>query len=241
MRHLKRHITLAIFISMSGFLFAQNEVVVSSKNKSESPFYGFSAHLDIASPLMGLATDRGIIEEEGSFDVNFLDRFFPIIELGYASVNTQANNGSMYSATAPFGRLGVNFNLLKTKDKEGNLKPSRNYAYVGVRYGMSFVNYDVSNIPLTSGYWNENQLLNLNGKGYGGWGEVVAGVRVDMAKGFTMGWSVRVKLFLHSSLENKQEMWYVPGFGKSSGNAFTLNYTLGYTYRTKTERLKLKK
>jgi len=232
----------ALLVCTTGVAFAQNEEPKVPQKKTESSLYGYSAHLDIASPIMGLAIDPGILTGEVSVDFNFLNRFFPILELGYASINSQASNGSTYFAKAPFGRLGVNFNLLGTTDKEGNLKPNRNYAYLGVRYGMSLVNYELTNVTINNAYWDENQLLSWGGKNsYAGWGEVVAGIRVDMAKGFTMGWSVRMKLFLHSSLDDKQELWYVPGYGNSSGNTFTLNYTLGYTYYTKTERSKLKK
>jgi len=242
MKHLRRHIMFALLVCVTGVVFAQNEAIKVPQDTMKSSLYGYSAHLDIAAPIMGLAVDPGVITGEVSVDLNFLNRFFPIIELGYASINSQAANGSTYSAKAPFGRLGVNFNILGSTDKEADLNLNRNYAYLGVRYGMSVVNYELTNVPITNAYWNESQLLSWRGKNsYAGWGEVVAGIRVDMAQGFTMGWSVRMKLFLHSSLDDKQELWYVPGYGNSSGNTFTLNYTLGYTYYTKAERSKLKK
>lgn len=243
MNYLKRYIVVNLLLcAVVGVLSSQEKVAVSAQKDSTQIYNGWSAHVDIASPLMGLAIDKGVLTGEASVDVNLSNRFFPILEMGYGTVNSQVTNGSTYSASAPFVRLGMNFNLLKSKDKNGNLTPHRNYAYLGMRYGMSLVNYQLTNVPITRGYWNENQLLSLDGKNaYAGWGELVAGVRVDMAKGFTMGWSVRMKLFLHTSLDEKQLLWYVPGYGNSSGNTFTLNYTLGYTYYTKAERSKFKK
>ena len=243
MSQLKRHIIVTLLLWLVvGFSFAQDKVATKPQKESEITYNGWSAHADIASPLMGLAVDKSIVTAEAAVDVNLSNRFFPTLEMGYGAVSTQMTNGSTYSATAPFARLGMNFNLLKTKDKEGNMKPHCNYAYLGLRYGISLVDYQLANVPITSGYWGENQLLSWNGKNaYAGWGEVVAGVRVDMAKGFTMGWSIRMKLFLHTSLDEKQTLWYVPGYGNSSGNTFTLNYTLGYTYYTKAERSKFKK
>lgn len=243
MSYLKRHIILSFLLCfVAGVSFAQQKGPTLSQKQSKLTYNGWSAHADIASPLMGLALNKGVLTGEAAVDVNLSNRFFPIIELGYGAVNTEVTNGSTYSATAPFARLGMNFNLVKTKDKEGNAKPHRNYAYLGLRYGMSLVDYELANVPITRGYWDENQLLSWNGKNaYAGWGEVLAGVRVDMANGFTIGWSVRMKLFLHTSLDEKQTLWYVPGYGNSSGNTFTLNYTLGYTYYTKAERSRLKK
>jgi len=243
MSHLKRHIILILLLcSVAVVSLAQGKVDPKSQKDSKLTYNGWSAHADIASPLMGLAVNKGVLTGEAAVDVNLSNRFFPILEMGYGAVSTQMTNGSTYSATAPFARLGMNFNLLKTRDKEGNMKPHRNYAYLGLRYGISLVDYQLANVPITRGYWDENQLLSWNGKNaYAGWGEVLAGVRVDVAKGFTMGWSIRMKLVLHTSLDEKQTLWYVPGYGNSSGNTFTLNYTLGYTYYTKAERSKLKK
>ncbi len=243
MSQLKRHIILILLLcSVAVVSLAQVKVAPKSQKDSKLTYNGWSAHADIASPLMGLAVNKGVLTGEAGVDVNLSNRFFPTLEMGYGAVNAQVTNGSTYSAAAPFGRLGMNFNLLKTKDKEGNMKLHRNYAYLGLRYGISLVDYQLANVPITRGYWDENQLLSWNGKNaYAGWGEVVAGVRVDMAKGFTMGWSIRMKLFLHTSLDEKQTLWYVPGYGNSSGNTFTLNYTLGYTYYTKAERSKFKK
>ncbi|HPW90486.1 MAG TPA: DUF6048 family protein [Paludibacteraceae bacterium] len=238
----KRHIIVFVLLcSVASVALAQKAADSEAKKREKLTYNGWSAHVDLASPIMGLIADKGVLTGEGGFDLNLSNRFFPILELGYASVNSQAINGSNYAATAPFMRLGMNFNLLKTKDKEGKPKPHRNYAYIGLRYGMSVVNYELANVPITRDYWNESQLLSWSGKNaYAGWSELTAGVRVDMAKGFTMGWSVRLKLFLHSSLDEKQTLWYVPGYGNSAGNSFTLNYILGYTYYTKKERAKFK-
>lgn len=205
-------------------------------------FRGFSAHLDIASPLMGIAVDKGVITGEIQFDVNLRNKFFPIVEVGYAAIEHVADNGATYRAGAPFWRLGLNYNVLKTKREDGSEKLNRHYPFVGLRYGMSVVNYELSSVPLARDYWGETDALAWHGRhAYAGWLELLAGVRVDLVNGFTMGWSVRINLLLHSSLDNKELLWYVPGYGRSSGTQFTFNYTIGFNYRTKYERARMER
>ena len=71
---------------------------------------------------------------------------------------------------------------------------------------------------------------------YVGWIEIVGGIRVDIYRGLTMGWSVRLKTAFHA--KNKTQLWWTPGYGFTQGAQFAFNYTLGYTLRTKAERAK---
>ncbi len=239
MKNPTRHILLllmAVLLSMPAFAQRRTD----NKAPTDSVvFRGFSAHLDIASPLMGIIVDRGVITGEAQFDINLLNKFFPIVEFGYASVNVTSDNASNYRTSAPFWRIGFNYNFLKTKKNKVELL-NRNYPFIGLRYGMSVVSYDMGNVPLSEGYWNESATMDFSDKNvYAGWVEILAGVRVDLAKGFTMGWSARVRLGLHTSLHNDSQLWFVPGYGKSGNAQFSFNYTVGFTYRTKFERQRM--
>ena len=97
-------------------------------------FRGFSAHLDIASPWMGIAVDKGVITGEIQFDVNLRNKFFPIVEVGYAAIEHVADNGATYRAGAPFWRLGLNYNVLKTTREDGSEKLHRHYPFTLVLY-----------------------------------------------------------------------------------------------------------
>lgn len=212
---------------------------IAPKVEDKGPvFRGVSAHIDIASPLMGKIIDRSIKNAEALVDVNLLDKYFPVLEVGYAYLDKVGANGIAYTAQAPFFKLGANFNLLKSVDKKGKRKNMDSYGYLGLRYGLSPVRYDLSGVTVEDGYWGGSAPVDFPTKvAYAGWGEIVAGVRVDMIKGFTMGWSVRFKSFLHTNISPKAQMWYVPGYGNSDGSAFSFNYTLGYTFRTKSSRI----
>ena len=194
---------------------------------------GFSLHADIASPFMGIITHKSVRTFEIQADINLFDKIFPTIEGGFGSINATLENGNSYKTAAPFFRIGFNYNLLKNVTKDGTPKVIRSYPFVGVRYGFEVMPYQIDNVQITSDYWGEDETLNFSSAGvYAGWMEVVGGVRVDIKSGFTMGWSVRLKTFFHSS-KNKPQLWYATGYGLTESSVFSFNYTIGYTFKTK--------
>lgn len=227
---------LFVAILLTAFVSAQEKEQTTA---FDDMYRGFSLHADVLSPLMGRSINSGIATAEVQAEVNLQSKYFPTLEGGYGYVTTMVDDGSHFSSQGPFIRLGLNYNLLKRFDKEGKEKIVRNFPFVGVRYGMSVMSYNIGDVPLSSNYWNEHTSLNYGRPGvYAGWIEIVGGVRVDIYKGLTMGWSVRLKTALHSSAPTS-EIWYVPGYGLSGGSAFSFNYTIGYTFRTKKDRQRI--
>lgn len=223
------------------FLFVSLKLISQERPKQflDEPFRGISVHLDAFSPIMGRLVAEKLFTGEAQVDVNLYNKLFPTLEFGYGFISNSAANGSTYEAQAPFFRLGANFNLMKVQDKEGKNRDQRNYPFLGVRYGMSLVNYSLKDVPIINHYWDEYELRSYNKPlGYVGWLELVGGIRVDLYQGLTMGWSVRLKLGIHGS--DKTQIWYVPGYGVSSGANFAFNYTIGYTFRTAKEKTRIK-
>ena len=90
---------------------------------------------------------------------------------------------------------------------------------------------NISNIFINDSYWGTSSVYDSrNNLDYAGWLELVGGVRVDIFNGLTLGWSIRMKTLLHTSAADKTFVWYVPGYGKSSGMGVMFNYTIGYTF-----------
>ena len=197
----------------------------------QKPVYrGMSLHLDVASPIMG-AINGKVYNAEVQIDVNLYRRLYPILEVGYTDAQKTFYNGTSFSTTAPFFRLGINYGLLKPFRDNGTMRSVKNYPFIGVRYGMSFMNYNIENVTVTADYWGKDQSLNYKKPFvYSGWIEIVGGVRIDIYKGLTMGWSVRLNTALHTSAADKSYVWYVPGYGKAASTAFSFNYTIGYTF-----------
>ncbi len=193
-------------------------------------FRGLSVHADVGSPIISLF--GGFARSyEVQLDVNLYRRLYPIFEMGYATAKKEALSGIIYDTKAPFFRMGLNYGLLKPIKDDGSERSVKCYPFVGLRYAFSPVTYNLLNVEIKDEYWGTSDIENFrNNVEYAGWMEVVGGVRVDLFKGFTLGWSIRIKTFLHTSAPDKTYVWYVPGYGKSSGMGVMFNYTIGYTF-----------
>lgn len=199
-------------------------------------FRGLSVHADIAAPVIGAITHKAV-DLEFQVDVNLYRRIFPIFEAGFTSVNHRSDNMASYGTASPFFRVGLNYGLLKPFKDNGNPRDVRCYPFAGLRYAFSPMNYKIDGMVVNDPYWGNEQTVAFSKPlVYTGWLEVVAGVRVDLYKGLTMGWSVRLKTLMHTTAPDKSHLWYVPGFGRSSDAAFSLNYTIGYTFYSGDEK-----
>lgn len=245
---IRRLYILIISLTCASFIYSQNMSSSNSETDSDTAAYvvapkvkqfqkpvyrGLSVHFDVASPIMGLLNKSAdVYGFEGQIDVNLYNRLFPILEAGYASVIKDTDLGAKYQSHSPFFRIGLNYSLIKPYDDEGNARLMKNYPFVGLRYGLSPMNYSMENIVVSDEYWGESEYRNYSSMfNVAGWLEVVGGVRIDLYKGLTLGWLVRYKTLLHSYATDKSFLCYVPGYGSSSSSVFSFSYTVGYTFR----------
>lgn len=198
----------------------------SKKTEIPQPFLrGIAVQVDLASPIAGKLVSPDIFSTEASVDVNLRNTWFPVWELGYASINHFDADGAQFTASGMFNRIGFNISLLKSKDVK---KPVTSLFYVGLRVGYTSFNYNINNLIITDTYWNTTQTISSrNNHTTATWGEFVAGIRVDIFKNITLGWSARLKTGLSMS-KNQYSPWYVPGFGIVDGSGWGFTYTIGY-------------
>jgi len=226
---------MAAMVLMAAVAWGQKDsVIVRPKKHNENfelpVYHGWSVHVDILSPFMNLIHGN-IYGAEGQFDINLYNRVFPIFEFGYADATCTLPSNATYKTSAPYARVGLNYGLLRPFNRKGDHRSLACYPFVGIRYGMAFMNYNINNVVIEDTYWKTQRVENYSKPfEYTGWVELLGGVRINLVKGFTMGWSVRFRTLLHTTADAKAFVWYVPGYGKSDGNAFTFNYTLGYTF-----------
>jgi hypothetical protein len=209
----------------------------ATDDKEKVPLYnGIYINTDIygiGNHLLG----SDLLTAEISVDVNLKRRFFPVVEVGYGKVDTWGEGGAHYKTAAPYFRLGMNYNTMYKNNRETHF-------YVGIRYGASRFSYDVEQLSVEDPIWNATTDNNPAFKDniWGGslpyehsklkaniqWYELVAGVRVQIYKNFMMGWSVRRKASLSSSISEYANPWYVPGFGIYGTSKLTLTYSFIY-------------
>lgn len=184
-------------------------------------FRGMTVGVDIIGPMQLMVSDYG--QYEASLRINLKDKYYPIFELGYGKADASDESTRInYKTSAPYFRIGVDWNLLKNKHDDYRL-------FGGFRYGFTSFKYDVSAPPVSDPVWGgeasygaEDVSANFQ------WLEGVFGVDAKIWGPVRMGWSFRYKRKLTQKKGNIGNSYYVPGFGKQGGTRLggTFNVTL---------------
>lgn len=174
---------------------------------------GFSVSADLVGPVMMAVSDYG--QYEAALHLNLKDKYFPVFELGYGKADhTEETTQLSYKTSAPFFRIGADFNVLKNKHDIYRL-------LVGARYGFTSFKYDLSSPGVEDPVWGETTPYEANGvKCSYHWLEVAAGVDVKLVGPVHLGWSVRYKQRLSANEGTLGKSWYVPGYGETGTSAF---------------------
>lgn len=201
-----------------------NKPLTDEEWKATPLYQGTMAGIDVA----GLATKvlgSDITSTEAFATVNLKNRFFPTIEVGYGSIDTTDDETDIhYKASAPYFRLGVDYNIFY-------LKPYLpGYFTVGVRYGFTSFKYDLQSPPLEDPNWDGISIpVDYQGvKTNAGWAELAASFKAQVYKSLYMGFSVRYRTRLSITANENAEPYYIPGFGKGEKSNFGITYNLVY-------------
>jgi hypothetical protein len=222
------------YILLSSILFALPSAAQEQENRTDEEkveknysmfsFNGIEVSADIfgyAYSLLGEYTSG-----EVALEVNIGNRFYPAVEVGYGWCSTtDETTGIRYKASAPYYKVGIDYNFSTTKEK-----PDPDYSILGIaRFGWTSFEYDVTAPPVTDPVWGGTSSLELNGvKGNAAWAEIGVGLKARIAKNFLMGWSVRYKIRISEKVGSNSNMWYVPGYGINSSTCFGGTYSLIY-------------
>lgn len=182
----------------------------------------------LGADVFGLANKvlgSDITSAEISAEVNLKNRFFPVAEVGYATIeSTGEETDIFYKSSAPYFRVGMNYNVFYKKPHlPGQL-------LVGLRYGYSSFEYDVNAPALTDPNWGHTAVpFAYEGvKSNASWVEICAGLKTQVYKGFHMGFTVRYRSRLSQKTHENSEPYYIPGFGKNGSTSLGLTYNLIY-------------
>ena len=188
-------------------------------------YQGVNVKLDIANSIIEAAVSKGkVLSFEAAMNVRLKHRFFPTLEGGYAQAETFADGG-FQKGKGGFFRVGLDINPLKKHPERLSCMA------VGVRVGTALQDYDLTDVVVISDYWGVRQENFYNQFGVDCWGEIVAGVQVQIWEGLQMGWYARMKiLFTRTAAENKVMPYYIPGFGYRDDTNWGFNYYIGYKF-----------
>lgn len=189
-------------------------------------FQGFTLAVDLFGPVSYAISDYGAAE--AALRLNLKNTFFPIVEAGYGKCEKEDYNTSVsYKAKAPYGRIGLDVNLLKDKFQDNRL-------YIGARYGLSVFKYDIAGPAMTDPIWGGSQSFDFRGIDCTSqWIEAVFGAEVKIYKNFHMGWAVRFKRELSSTKSDCAKPSCIPGYGYTTnatcwGGTYTLIFDLNW-------------
>lgn len=228
MRTLRYILLISILLTLPCVSNAKEKEKEEEKGKTSLAKMFSLNGIGVSADVFGLA--YSVIGEyassEFAFEVNLGNRFYPIAEIGLGWCNNvDETRGIKYKTSAPYYKIGLNYNLLTRKDKPN----PKNYVYALVRFGWSSFKYDIDAPPVTDPMWGSSTALKLNDvKGSCSWAEIGIGIKVKIAKGFHMGWTIRYKARISEKEGNNSKMWYVPGFGINKSTCFGGTYNLIY-------------
>ena len=182
-------------------------------------FQGVNIRIDLLNPILEPArTGWHTYDVEMAVNVRLKNRFFPTFEFGHAGRFLQEKDAAtpLYDGSGQFARIGLDLNPLKKHPEQ------RSVFLIGVRAGTGWQQLHTPT------------LLAVNPRGEwiaDAWGEVLAGVQVNIVKGFNMGWAIRMKfLFTTNSHGELTTPYYIPGFGYRNEMNWGFNYYIGYAF-----------
>lgn len=172
---------------------------------------GVSVSADLVGLGQMLWSDYG--QYEAALRVNLKDKYFPIVEIGIGKADADDVTTKLtYKTSAPYGRIGMDFNVMKNKHDDYRV-------YVGFRYGFATFKFDVAGPPLSDPvYGGEAPFSYTDNKSTWHWLEGAAGVDARIWGPVRLGWSVRYRRRITASNPEIGQPWYVPGFGKAGGS-----------------------
>lgn len=191
---------------------------------AEKDTVAFFRGVAVSGDLVGLAqlalSSYG--QYEAALRVNLKDKYFPIVEVGYGKADAEdAATNLSYKTAAPYGRIGMDFNLMRNKHDDYRV-------YAGFRYAYTSYEFDVKGDGLTDPIWKDNVGYEITGmKASYHWAEAVLGIDAKIWGPVRMGWSVRYRRRLVHDDGTAGNTWYVPGYGKQGGSRLggTFNIT----------------
>ena len=194
------------------------EAAAALEAKKRLPlFAGVSVSVDMAGLGMALFSPYG--QYEAAARINMRGKYFPIFEAGVGvSDHTDETSNIHYKVHAPYFRLGMDYNVMKSI-RTGNR------IFVGARYGFSTFKYDLDGPDIVDPVYGTTLPFRYEGlSGANHWGEIVAGLEAKVWGIFHLGWSIRYRVRFSDKKSAVGSPWYVPGYGRNRGT------TLGGTF-----------
>lgn len=224
----RKHISYYISALVTSSLLLLLPITAHAQKKvvAETPdtiplFRGMAVSIDAFGLGQMILSDYG--QYEAALRINLKDKYFPVFELGYGKANTTDEGTYInFKTSAPYARVGMDWNLMKNKHDIYRL-------YGGARYGFTSYKFDIKGPDMTDPVWGTTSPYEASGVScYYHWLEAVFGVDAKIWGPIRMGWSVRYKRRLFRNDGDVGNTWYVPGFGRQGSSRFGGTFNITY-------------
>ena len=130
-------LAVSLLLCLLAFSTASGQKLFKLEKDSIPFFRGFAVSFDLVGPAMMIFSDHG--EYEGALRINLHDQWFPVFEMGIGRANHKDDEVThlSYKTTAPYFRVGMDWNVMKNKHL-----PNRIFA--GFRYAFTVFNADIT-------------------------------------------------------------------------------------------------
>ena len=218
--------TYAYFTSL---LILFNAVILNAQDTVIFPLK-IRAAIDVVGPGFYFS-DKNNLSLEGHISLDKSEKMAYVLEGGYLNYKYSQYNYD-YLAKGIFIRAGVDFNLLKPQVSNGKY-----WAGIGLRYGLSTYNSETTSIQYEN-YWGTATSSVPRRTSIGHFLEVAPGVRTELFRNFSFGWSVRLKFLISAGGGKDLRPIYFPGYGTGSKTVNAgINYYLIWSIPFKTKRV----
>ncbi len=218
---LKYIISLSLALS-SLLTLAQDEVVKLPPFKGPERTLFIRAGVDLSRFALPYLMGYDYAGAEAFIDAELAYKFFPTIEGGFTRV-ADNNSSFQYESDGYYGRVGLNYNLLKYKHRL-----DRNLFFIGFRYGYSQFQHAFSNVNISTDFGSSSiDIPAADMQAH--WVEGVIGVRGEIVQNLFMGITVRTKIRLATQNFGNFTPYIIPGYGEghkrtSAGISYTISY-----------------
>ncbi|MCH5307465.1 MAG: hypothetical protein J1E37_05240 [Prevotella sp.] len=189
--------------------------------KDSIPFFrGFAVSFDLVGPAMLTLSDHG--EYEGALRLNLHDQWFPTFELGIGRANHEKDEvtGLSYKTTAPYFRLGMDWNVMKNKHLANRIYAGFRYAFTAFKADFIYDDLPDPIFQTKSGFSVEGVSCSQH------WVEAVFGIDAQIYGPMHLGWTIRYLRRLGHKEGDIGQAWYVPGFGINDKDNFVGNFNI---------------
>jgi hypothetical protein len=170
--------------------------------------------------------DKKTLNAEGNVFLDLNEKTSIMIGGGYSNYSYSQYNYD-YRAKGIFFKTGADFNLMGVEKARGKY-----FAGVGFHYGISMSSFEVPSFT-TENYWGSVSSSIPLTSGTAHFLEVTPGVRTEVFKNFSMGWTINIRWLFYKGINKDLNPLYLPGFGNagknlSSGISYYITFNIPY-------------